>query len=36
MNSSLGACRTLKDLDRRVTVGCSSKSMIKYRVPKDY
>ena len=36
MNSSLGAWRTLKDLDLRETVGSSSKSMIRYRVPKGY
>ena len=36
MNSSLGACRTLKDLDLRLIVGYSSKSMISYRVPNGY
>ena len=36
MNSSLGACRTLKDLDLKETVGSSSKSMIRYKMPKGY
>jgi hypothetical protein len=36
MNNSLGACRTLKDLDLREIVGSSSKSMIRYRVPRRY
>jgi hypothetical protein len=36
MNISLGACRTLNDLDRRVTVGVSSKSMIDYRMLPRY
>jgi hypothetical protein len=36
MNISLGACRTLKDLDLRETVGSSSKSMIWYRMPNGY
>ena len=36
MNRSLGACRTLKDLDLRLIVGYSSKSMISYREPNGY
>jgi hypothetical protein len=36
MKSSLGACRTLKDLDLRLIVGYNSKSMISYRVPDGY
>jgi hypothetical protein len=36
MNSSLGACRTLNDLDMRLIVGYSSKSMISHRMPKGY
>jgi hypothetical protein len=35
-NISLGACRTLKDLDLRVIVGYSSKSMISYMVLPGY
>ena len=36
MNSSLRACRTLKDLDLGVIVGYSSRSMISHRMPKGY
>ncbi|MGD0954776.1 MAG: hypothetical protein ABR985_20725 [Methanotrichaceae archaeon] len=32
----LGTWRTLKDLDLREIVGCSSKSMIRYRMVKGY
>jgi len=36
MNSSLRACRTLKDLDLGVIVGYSSRSVISHRMPKGY
>jgi hypothetical protein len=36
MKSSLGACKTLKDLDLKETVGSNSNSMISYRVLPGY
>ncbi len=36
MNISLGACGTLNDLDWKVIVGVSWKSMIRYRALPRY